>query len=88
MKSQSVTLQMKASEQYFPAVLLIMLCKVNLTFIKMVLKFLFLNDNYLLYTLTVTLEMHSGVSSKGRGGECCTHRQVGPSLVSPQIVIL
>ena len=32
MKSYSVTIQMTASEQYFPVVLFIMLCKVVLTF--------------------------------------------------------
>jgi len=32
MKSCGVTIQMKASEQYFPVVLFIMLCKVLLTF--------------------------------------------------------
>ena len=32
MKSQSVTIQMKATEQYFPVVLFIMLHKVILTF--------------------------------------------------------
>ena len=32
MKSQSVTIQMKATEQYFPVVLLILLYKVFLTF--------------------------------------------------------
>jgi len=32
MKSLSVTIQMKATEQYFPMVLFIMLCKVALTF--------------------------------------------------------
>ena len=32
MKSYSVTIQMKAIEQYFPVVLFIMLCKVVLTF--------------------------------------------------------
>ena len=32
MKSESVTLQMKATEQYFPVVLFIMLYKVVLTF--------------------------------------------------------
>ena len=32
MKSLSVTIQMKATEQYFPGVLFIMLCKVVLTF--------------------------------------------------------
>ena len=32
MKSLSVTIQMKATEQYFPVVLFIMLCKVVLTF--------------------------------------------------------
>ena len=32
MKSYSVTIQMKATEQYFPVVLLIMLYKVVLTF--------------------------------------------------------
>ena len=32
MKSLSVTMQMKAIEQYFPVVLCIMLCKVVLTF--------------------------------------------------------
>ena len=32
MKSASVTIQMKATEQYIPAVLFIMLCKMVLTF--------------------------------------------------------
>ena len=32
MKSQSVAIQMKATEQYFPVVLFIMLYKVGLTF--------------------------------------------------------
>ena len=32
MKSKSVTIQMKATEQYFPVVLFIMLYKVELTF--------------------------------------------------------
>ena len=32
MKSYVVTIQMKATEQYFPVVLIIMLCKVVLTF--------------------------------------------------------
>ena len=32
MKFSSVTIQMKAIEQYFPVVLFIMLCKVVLTF--------------------------------------------------------
>ena len=32
MKSSSVTIQMKATEQYFPVVLFIMLYKVDLTF--------------------------------------------------------
>ena len=32
MKSQCVTIQMKATEQYFPVVLFIMMCKVVLTF--------------------------------------------------------
>ena len=32
MKSLSETIQMKATEQYFPVVLFIMLCKVVLTF--------------------------------------------------------
>ena len=32
MKSASVTIQMKATDQYFPAVLFIMLCKMVLTF--------------------------------------------------------
>ena len=32
MKSHGVTIQMKATEQYFPVVLFIMLCKVILTF--------------------------------------------------------
>ena len=32
MKSYYVTIQMKATEQYFPGVLFIMLCKVVLTF--------------------------------------------------------
>ena len=33
MKSLSATIQMKATEQYFPVVLFIMLCKVALTFV-------------------------------------------------------
>ena len=32
MKSKRVTIQMKATEQYFPLVLFILLCKVVLTF--------------------------------------------------------
>ena len=32
MKSQSVTIQMKATKQYSPVVLIIMLCKVTLTY--------------------------------------------------------
>ena len=32
MKSYCVTIQMKTAEQYFPMILLIMLCKVILTF--------------------------------------------------------
>ena len=32
MKSSSVTIQMKATEQYFPVVLFIMLCNMVLTF--------------------------------------------------------
>ena len=32
MKSSSVTIQMKATEQYFPVVLFIILCNVILTF--------------------------------------------------------
>ena len=32
MKSWSVSIQMKAAEEYFPVVLFIMLCKVVLTF--------------------------------------------------------
>ena len=32
MKSHGVAIQMKATEQYFPVVLFIMLCKVVLTF--------------------------------------------------------
>ena len=32
MKSQSVTIQVKVTEQYFPVVLFIVLCKVVLTF--------------------------------------------------------
>ena len=32
MKSLSVTIQVKATEQYFPVVLFIMLCRGNLTF--------------------------------------------------------
>jgi len=38
MKSKSVTIQMKATEQYFPVVLFIMLYKVVLTFESLKLK--------------------------------------------------
>ena len=33
MKSYGVTIQMKATEQYFPVVLFITLCKIVLTFV-------------------------------------------------------
>ena len=38
MKSESVTIQMKATEQYFPVVLFIMLYKVVLTFLSLWMK--------------------------------------------------
>ena len=48
MKSQSVTIQMKATEQYVPVVLFIMLYKVVLTFESMdeILKCDHSNENY------------------------------------------
>ena len=45
MKSYGVTIQMKATEQYFPVVLFIMLYKVVLTFECM--------DNMIFYGLTI-----------------------------------
>ena len=48
MKSYSVTIQMKATEQYFPVALFIMLYKVVLTFerVNEILKFDHSNENY------------------------------------------
>ena len=48
MKSLSVTIQMKATEQYFPAVLFIMLYKVVLTFesVDQILKCDHSNESY------------------------------------------
>ena len=48
MKSLSVTIQMKATEQYFPVVLFIMLYKVILTFeaVGEILKCYHLNESY------------------------------------------
>ena len=48
MKSLSVTVQMKATEQYFPAVLFIMLYKVVLTFesVDEILKFDHSDESY------------------------------------------
>ena len=48
MKSLSVTIQMKATEQYFPVVLFIMLYKVVLTFecVNEILKCDHLNESY------------------------------------------
>jgi len=49
MKSCSVTIQMKATEQYFPVLLFIMLYKVILTFepVDEILKYLYhLNESY------------------------------------------
>ena len=48
MKSYSVTIQMKAAEQYFPVVLFIMLYKVALTFgsVDEILKCDHLNESY------------------------------------------
>ena len=39
MKSQSVTIQMKATEHYFPVVLFIMLHKVVLTLVSLIIKY-------------------------------------------------
>ena len=47
MKSYSVTIQMKATEQYFPAVLLIKLYKVVLTFESV---------DEILYTVTIQMK--------------------------------
>ena len=48
MKSNSVTIQMKATEQYFPVVLFIMLYKVVLTFVSVseILKCDHSNESY------------------------------------------
>ena len=48
MKSLSVTIQMKATEQYFPVLLFIMLYKVILTFgsVDKILKFDHSNESY------------------------------------------
>ena len=48
MKSYGVTIQMKASEQYFPVVLFIMLYKVVLTFesVDEILKYDYSNERY------------------------------------------
>ena len=48
MKSLSVTIQMKATEQYFPVVLFIMLYKVSLTFecVDKILKCNHSNESY------------------------------------------
>ena len=48
MKSLSVTIQMKATEQYFPVVLFIMLYKVILTFepVHKILKFYHSNESH------------------------------------------
>ena len=48
MKSSSVTIQMKAIEQYLPVVLFITLCKVVLSFeyVDEILKFDQLNERY------------------------------------------
>ena len=56
MKSLSVTIQMKATEQYFPAVLLILLYKVIFSFVSAdeILKYDHLNEHYyrlVLFTL-------------------------------------
>ena len=45
MKSYGVTIQMKATEQYFPVVLFIMLYKMALTFESM--------DNTIFYSVTI-----------------------------------
>ena len=48
MKSLSVTIQIKATEQYFPVVLFIMLYKVGITFesVGEILKFDYSNESY------------------------------------------
>ena len=48
MKSESVTIQIKATEQYFPVVLFIMLYKVVLTFesVNGILQFDYSNESY------------------------------------------
>ena len=57
MKSYSVTIQMKATEQYFPLVLLIMLHKVVLTFepVNEVLKCTYSNESCLAVCLCSAL---------------------------------
>ena len=48
MKSLSVTIQMKATEQYFPVVLFVMLCKMIITFksVDEILKYDHSNESY------------------------------------------
>ena len=70
MKSYSVTIQMKATEQYFPVVLFIMLYKVVLTFesVDEILKCYHSNESYwavlsfsMLYKVYLTFESVGGI---------------------------
>ena len=80
MKSYSVTIQMKATEQYFPVVLFIMLYKVVLTFesVDEILKCDHSNESYwavlsvsMLYKVYLTFESVDGIllrnHAKGTG---------------------
>ena len=80
MKSYGVTIQMKATEQYFPVVLFIMLYKVVLTFesVDEILKCYHSNESYwavlsfsMLYKVYLTFESVDGIllrnHAKGTG---------------------
>jgi len=86
MKSLSVTIQMKATEQYFPVMLFIMLYKVVLTFesVDEILKCDYSNESYwavltvvqfiMLYKLVLTFELVDEILNCYNSNEC--HRPV------------
>ena len=81
MKSQSVTIQMKATQQYFPAMLFIILYKMVLTFefVGQILKCDHSNESYwavlscdaviILYKVVLTLESLEGILNWDRSSE-------------------
>ena len=76
MKSWSVTIQMKATEQYFPVVLFIMLYKVVLTFefVDEILKCDYSNESY-------WAVLSSGAVYYAQGGSnfrVCEQNPIGP----------